>query len=94
MSDIPRTSRAAVLVDYNKPVSIVPSLINLRNIEIIGVLSASVPHFYKAMQFLENNQQRFSFTDLISNTYRLEEANVTLKSMEQLQEIKPAILPS
>ena len=76
------------------PVSIVPSLINLRNIEIIGVLSASVPHFYKAMQFLENNQQRFSFIDLISNTYRLEEANVALKSMEQLQEIKPAILPS
>ena len=64
------------------------------NIEIIGVLSASVPHFYKAMQFLENNQQRFSFIDLISNTYRLEEANVALKSMEQLQEIKPAILPS
>jgi hypothetical protein len=46
------------------------------------------------MQFLQNNQQRFSFLDLISNTYRLEEANTALKSMEQLQEIKPAILPS
>jgi Zn-dependent alcohol dehydrogenase len=46
------------------------------------------------MQFLENNQKRFSFTDLISNTYRLEEANTALKSMERLQEIKPAILPS
>ena len=76
------------------PISIVPRLINLRSIEIIGVLSASVPHFYKAMQFLQNNQQRFSFLDLISNTYRLEEANTALKSMEQLQEIKPAILPS
>lgn len=76
------------------PVSIVPSLINLRNIEIVGVLSASVPHFYKAMQFLKNNQKRFSFNDIISNTYRLEEVNTALNSMEQLQEIKPAISPS
>jgi L-iditol 2-dehydrogenase len=70
-----------------------PNLINLRSIEIIGVASAAVAHFYKALQFLQNNQQRFSFLDLISNTYRLEEANTALKSMEQLQEIKPAILP-
>jgi L-iditol 2-dehydrogenase len=76
------------------PISIVPNLINLRSIEVIGVASAAVSHFYKALQFLQNNQQRFSFLDLISNTYRLEEANTALKSMEQLQEIKPAILPS
>ncbi len=76
------------------PISIVPSMINLRSIDIIGVASASVPHFYKAMQFLQNNQRRFSFLDLISNTYRLEEANIALQSMAQLQEIKPAILPS
>ena len=75
------------------PISIVPSLINTRSIEIIGVLSAAIPHFYKAIQFLENNQKRFSFTDLISNTYRLEEVNTALQSMAQLQEIKPAILP-
>jgi len=76
------------------PVSIVPSMINLRSIDIIGVASASVPHFYKALQFLQNNQKRFSFLDLISNTYRLEEANTALQSMAQLQEIKPAILLS
>jgi len=76
------------------PISIVPSMINLRSIDIIGVASASIPHFYKAMQFLQNNQKRFSFLDLISNTYRLEEVNTALKSMEQLQEIKPAILPA
>jgi len=76
------------------PISIVPSLINLRSIELIGVASATVAHFYKAMQFLQNNRQRFSFLDLISNTYRLEEANAALKSMEQLREIKPAILPA
>ena len=76
------------------PISIVPNLINLRSIEIIGVASATVSHFYKALQFLQNNQQRFSFLDLISNTYRLEETNTALKAMGQLQEIKPAILPS
>ncbi len=75
------------------PVSIVPSMINLRNIEIIGVLSASIPHFYKAVQFLQNNWHRFSFTDLISSTYRLEEANRALTSMAELREIKPAVLP-
>ena len=76
------------------PISIVPSMINLRNIDIIGIAGAAVPHFYKAMQFLQNNQQRFSFLDLISNTYRLEEANRALESMARLQEIKPAIVPS
>ena len=76
------------------PISIVPSTINLRNIDIIGVAAATVAHFYKALQFLQNNQQRFSFLDLISNTYRLEEANTALQSMARLQEIKPAILPS
>ena len=76
------------------PISIVPSMINLRNIDIIGIAGAAVPHFYKAMQFLQNNQQRFSFLDLISNTYRLEEANSAIESMARLQEIKPAIVPS
>ena len=76
------------------PISIVPSMINLRNIDIIGVAAATVAHFYKALQFVRNNQQRFSFLDLISNTYRLEEANTALESMARLQEIKPAILPS
>jgi D-arabinose 1-dehydrogenase-like Zn-dependent alcohol dehydrogenase len=69
-------------------------MINLRNLGIIGVAAATVAHFYKALQFLQNNQQRFSFLDFISNTYRLEDANTALTSMARLQEIKPAIWPA
>ena len=60
MSDIPRTSRAAVLVDYNKPAEI-------REIEIPPLEPGAI---------------------------LVKVDNVALKSMEQLQEIKPAILPS
>jgi D-arabinose 1-dehydrogenase-like Zn-dependent alcohol dehydrogenase len=75
------------------PILIHPTNINIKNIEIVGVLSASVPHYYKAMQFLKNNRNRFSFSDLISNVYKLEDINRALESMSQLKEIKPAIIP-
>jgi len=75
------------------PVEIVPRRINLGQLQIVGVLSATVTHYYKAMQFLKNNQDRFSFQDLISSVYSLEEVNSALRSMADLNEIKPAVVP-
>ncbi len=75
------------------PIAINPRRINLDQLEIIGVLSAYVPHYYKAMQFLKNNWKRFPFSDLISNTYTLDQVNQALQSMAELKEIKPALIP-
>jgi Zn-dependent alcohol dehydrogenase len=110
MSTLPRTSRAAVLVEYNQPLEIcelaVPPLepgAILVKVEAATVCGSDVHASHGRLTQVpqlplvpghENNQQRFSFLDLISNTYRLEEANTALQSMARLQEIKPAILPS
>jgi L-iditol 2-dehydrogenase len=68
--------------------------INKDMVEIIGVISAHVGHFYKAMQFLQSNRKRFDFSEMISSRYALNDVNEALESMAALREIKPAIIPS
>ena len=58
---------------------------------IIGNASGSVKHYYRALQFIKDNLDRFSWNDLISNTYPLEQVNVALDRMHQWQEVKPAL---
>ena len=70
-----------------------PRRINKDMLEIIGVVSAHVAHFYKAMQFLKNNRHRFSFGDMLTNRYPLSNVTEALESMAALQEMKPAIIP-
>lgn len=76
------------------PTSIIAHHVNLRQLQIAGALSGAVRHFYKAMQFLNNCRDRFNFEELITNTYPLNRVNEALKSMEELKEIKPVILPN
>jgi threonine dehydrogenase-like Zn-dependent dehydrogenase len=75
-------------------VQISPRRINRDMVEIIGVTSAHVGHFYKAMQFLKSNAGRFDFSKMISNRYPLTAVNDALEAMASLREIKPAIIPS
>jgi D-arabinose 1-dehydrogenase-like Zn-dependent alcohol dehydrogenase len=76
-----------------KPVAIRTLHINTRCLEIVGVLSGTIAHFYKALLFLEKNKNRFRFEDMISNDYPLDKINSALEAMAALREIKPAILP-
>lgn len=75
-------------------VQISPRRINRDMVEIIGVISAHVGHFHKAMQFLQSNRTRFDFSEMISNRYALKDVNTALENMAALKEIKPAIIPS
>ena len=75
-------------------VQISPRRINKDMVEIIGVISAHVGHFHKAMQFLQSNRARFDFSEMISNRYALKDVNDALENMAALREIKPAIIPS
>lgn len=70
-----------------------PRRINKDMLEIIGVVSAHVTHFYKAMQFLKSQRHRFRFEDMLTNSYPLSGVTEALQSMAALREIKPAILP-
>lgn len=77
-----------------KTIEFSPRRVNTGMLDIIGVISAHVEHFYKAMQFLKNNQHRFSFADMISNSYSLGQVTTALEEMAAFREIKPAIIPS
>jgi len=68
------------------------SRINLRQVSVSGSFSATVRHYYKAMRFLQNNHKRFTFQDLISNRYVLDQATEAMDAMAGLREIKPAIM--
>ena len=55
-------------------------------------MSGSVEHYHRALQFIANNWERFSWNDLISNEYPLERINEAVEGMQAWREIKPAIV--
>ena len=73
--------------------SIIPGLIMLKHLEIIGNASGTIRHFYKAIQFIKNKRDRYSFANIVTNKYRLDQVNEAVISMMSGKEIKPVIVP-
>jgi len=63
----------------------------VKHLRVIGSLSATIDHYYRALQFLVHYADRFSWEDLISNRYPLERINEAMEGMRTFTEIKPAI---
>lgn len=57
----------------------------------MGSASATIPHFYKALQFISNKRAKYPFADIVTNRYSLEQVNDALANMEAGREIKPVI---
>jgi D-arabinose 1-dehydrogenase-like Zn-dependent alcohol dehydrogenase len=76
--------------DYH--VSIAPRLIVEKQIAILGVMSGNTDHYYKALQFLHHNCDRFRFEDMLSNRYRLDQINDALEAMQAFREVKPVVV--
>lgn len=74
------------------PSSIAASRINLRQVSVMGSFSATARHYYKSMRFLQNNHKRFSFGDLISNRYKLDDVTLAMEAMASMREVKPALM--
>jgi threonine dehydrogenase-like Zn-dependent dehydrogenase len=73
--------------------AIAPRLIVEKQLTILGVMSGDTDHYYKALQFLKHNRERFSFADILSNRYRLEQINEALEAMRALREVKAVVVP-
>lgn len=71
--------------------SIMPSIITSKSLSIVGSISAAIPHYYRALQFIKNNRTKYPFADIVSHKFQLEEINQALTSMASGQEIKPVI---
>jgi threonine dehydrogenase-like Zn-dependent dehydrogenase len=76
---------------HPEAVSFRPGDIILKRATIIGTASASIDHYYRALQFLERNADRFDWEAMISNTYPLTEINEALGRVRRFEEIKAAI---
>lgn len=79
---------------HSETVPIMPGEIVRKHARITGVRSASVEHYYRALEFIRHNGERFSWDDMISNRYPLSRINEAMQRMQAWQEIKPAIVYS
>ncbi len=77
---------------HDQEVAIKPAEITRKHVRIIGSISASVAHYHRALQFIAHNWERFTWMDMISSRYPLDEINEALVRMQRWQEIKPAII--
>jgi L-iditol 2-dehydrogenase len=76
---------------HTTPIMFNPSAIVFKQATIIGTLSGSVRHYFRALEFLETWAGRFSWDDLISHHFALDDVNRAMASMADLTAIKPAI---
>ena len=63
-----------------------------KQLTVMGVLSGDTDHYYKALQFLQLNRDRFHFEDLLSNRYRLDQINEAMAAMHAFRKIKPVVI--
>ena len=70
---------------------IVPANVVWKGLDILGSISATITHFYKALQFIKNKRSKYPLADIVTNKYRLEQINEALAAMEAGKEIKPVI---
>ena len=68
-----------------------PGLVTGKGVTIVGASGASIPHYYKALQFLKNKRAKYPFGDIVTHKFRLEEANEALAVMASGEAIKPVI---
>ncbi len=77
---------------HEQEVPIKPGEVTRKHVRIIGSISASVAHYHRALQFIAHNWERFTWMDMISNRYPIEEINEAMVRMQSWDEIKPAII--
>jgi L-iditol 2-dehydrogenase len=79
-------------ISLTKSVPVRPALISSKNMRILGTWSGDVSHYYKSLQFMNNNKDRFDWDMMTTNRYKLDQVNEALIAMQQLKEIKPVIV--
>ena len=75
------------------PVPVHPTYFNLRQLTVAGTMSGDVSHYYRALSFLHDHRDRFSFEDLLGSRYSLNQVDDALGAMESAREMKPVIVP-
>jgi L-iditol 2-dehydrogenase len=93
--DIVRRGGRYLIIGQTSPkdIQMSPATIVWKNLEIYGQCGAEIGHYYRALQIVKNNRQRYPFADIITHKYRLEQINEAYNSMQAGKDIKPALVP-
>ena len=78
---------------FTAEATFVPGLIMLKHLEIMGSTSATISHFYKAIEFIKNKRSRYNFASVVTTKYPLNQINEAIAAMMSGKEIKPVIIP-
>jgi threonine dehydrogenase-like Zn-dependent dehydrogenase len=74
-------------------IPVIPGLLMQKHMQIIGSASATIGHYYKALQLIQNRREKYPFTEIVTNKYKLDQANDAVVAMGRGREIKPVIVP-
>ena len=74
-------------------IPVVPGVVMQKHLQIIGNSSATIGHYYTALQVIKNRRNKYPFADVVTNKYKLEQINEAVSAMKRGQEIKPVIIP-
>jgi L-iditol 2-dehydrogenase len=77
---------------HDTDVSFNPSQIVMKQAMVIGSLSGAVDHYARALRFMENNTDRFDWTQMITSYQPLDQVNDALERMRTYRDIKPALV--
>lgn len=68
-----------------------PSVLVMKQLNLIGSKSATVRHYYRALEFLRRTSDRFDWNRLFDAPYRLDEVMAAFDAMAEWRELKPVI---
>ena len=74
-------------------IPIVPGLFMQKHLQVIGSASATIGHYYTALKLIQNRRKKYPFAEIVTNKYKLDQANEAVAAMKKGQEIKPVIIP-
>jgi L-iditol 2-dehydrogenase len=72
-------------------VPVAPGLITGKGLAVIGASGASIPHYYKGLQFVRKNRTKYPLAAIVTHRFQLEEINEALATMASGKAIKPVI---
>ena len=73
-------------------IPIVPNKIQHKSVVVIGSHSGDIRHYIKCLKFIEANQKKYPFGEIISKKYKLEDANQALEDMGKGIALKAALV--
>ena len=74
-------------------IPVIPGLFMQKHLQVIGNASATIGHYYTALQLIKNRRNKYPFAEIVTNKYKLDQLNEAVAAMKRGSEIKPVVIP-